>query len=253
MSKSHLRGRKRSHGSEIGCVEMATKVERKARQWASFVEKHPQCCFCGGATPTEEKEHLPSRACFDDRAYPDGFEFPTCRTCNASTSQDEQVVAMLSRSLSHPSAPASKAEVATYMAGTRNNSRPEFMEMSVGMTRLPSGDGILGIGDNIRAAMDRVLTRWAKAFHYMETGVIVPVGARIHAKWFTNAASQIPGEVFAGKERKLTRNGRDLGDQMMYVAMVSPDTDPGLGQYTVAFRRSFLAVIMVDVHGKIIP
>lgn len=159
---------------------------------------------------------------------------------------------MLSRSLSHPSAPASNDEIAQYMAGTINNSRAEFMEMSVRMARLASGGGVLGIGDKIHSAMNRVLMRWAKAFHYMETGVIVPAGARIHVSWFTNASAQIPGEVFVGKERKLKRNGKDLGDQMMYVAMASPDTDPDLGRYTVAFRRSFLATMMVDFHGKVI-
>lgn len=227
---------------------MATKSERNA----SFVARHPHCCFCGGTTATEEIEHMPSRACFDGKAYPDGFEFPTCRACNASTSQDEQVIAMLSRSMSHPSAPASNDEIAKYLKGVKNNRLPEFLEMSVGMARFPSGNGVLGIGDDIRAAMDRVLTRWAKAFHYMETGVIVPVDARIYVAWFTIASRQIPSEVFVGQERRLTRNGKDLGDQMMYVAMVAPGTDPDLGRYTVAFRRSFLAVMMVDFHGKAI-
>ena len=44
-----------------------------------------------------EIDHIPSRVLFDERQWPEGYEFPACVPCNRATRHDEQVVAMLSR------------------------------------------------------------------------------------------------------------------------------------------------------------
>ena len=226
---------------------MALRSKRKA----CFFAQHPVCCFCGD-TPSEEIDHLPSRACFDNRNYPDGFEFPTCRACNESTSNAEQVVALFSRALANPDAPPIPDEIGRYMAGVANNNADVFTEMARAEATLGEDHHIFALGDATDQAFMRVLPRWAKAFHYRETGVIVPADGRIFTTYFSNAnARHIPPQAMEGRVHELKRNGRNIGNQFAYVTKNDPSR-PDLGYYTVAFRRSFLAIMLVDFHGEVI-
>lgn len=202
--------------------------------------------------PSIEIDHLPSRACFDRRNYPDGFEFPTCRACNASTSDDEQVVALFSRMLSNPDAAAVLDEIGRYMSGVANNNIDVFAEMGRAHGRLGENHHLLELGDATDDAFMRVLTRWAKAFHYKETSIIVPTDGRIHVTYFTNAnIGHIPPGSLEGRVHELHRNGKNIGDQFAYITRNDPDR-PDLGYYTAAFRRSFLAIMLVDFDGEVI-
>lgn len=40
-----------------------------------FLKQHPVCFNCGTAAATTE-DHVPSRECFVDRHWPEGFVFP---------------------------------------------------------------------------------------------------------------------------------------------------------------------------------
>lgn len=219
---------------------------------AQFLNENPYCCFCGGETKAVEIDHLPSRACFDERQYPDGFEFPTCRSCNASTSDDEQVVALFARMLSNPEAEAIPDEIGRYMSGVANNNAEVFAEMANADPTLIENLNLLKVGNATHETFIRVLNRWAKAFHYKETGIIVPSDGRIHISWFTNAnAHELPPEALYGKVHELRRNGRNIGDQFAYITRNDPER-PDLGYYTAAFRRSFLAIMLVDFQGEVI-
>ena len=227
-------------------------MNSRARRKQLFLRANPLCCFCGGETPSEEIDHIPSRACFDNKYFPDGFEFPTCRACNASTSQDEQVVALFSRMLAHPHVPALPIEIGKYMAGVANNSAAVILEMGNAHARLGADLHVLELGDAAHGAFDRVLRRWAKAFHYRETGRIVPTEGRLYTSLFSNAnADKVPPGALEGRVHVLLRNGKDIGDQFGYVTRNDPDR-PDLGYYTAMFRRSFLAIMLVDFHGEII-
>ncbi len=222
-----------------------------ARTKARFLEQHPVCCFCGNS-PSVEIDHLPSRACFDNRAYPDGFEFPACRACNESTSAAEQVVALFTRALANPDALPIPDEIGRYMAGIANNNSDVFAEMSRAEAALEEHHHVFVLGDATDQAFMQVLPRWAKAFHYRETGVIVPPDGRIGTTYFSNAnARHIPPQALEGRVHELTRNGRNIGDQFAYVTKNDPSR-PDFGYYTVAFRRSFLAIMLVDFHGEVI-
>ena len=193
------------------------------RRKKAFLLAHPWCCFCGGGVPATEVEHLPSRACFDKRLYPDGFEFPTCHACNASTSSDEQVVALLSRALCNPAIMALPYETQKYMAGVANNNVDVFAEMANGAKRLDSEHGLFGAGEATHRAFQSVLERWAKAFHYKETRTIVPPNGFIYVAWFTAAnAHEIPPAAVEGHAHILRRNGKNIGDQFMYVTRNEP-------------------------------
>ncbi len=226
-------------------------MTRKPSKKTRFLEQHPFCCFCGGGTGSEEIDHLPSRACFDNRHFPDGFEFPACRACNASTKDDEQVVALLSRAASRPDAAAIPHEIGRYVAGVANNSPSVFEAVARECGKANDGQAAL-LGPETDEAFVRVLTRWAKAFHYRETGVIVPVNSHLFVTYFTNANMQhVPAGALRGRRHELKRNGKDIGNQFAYVTKNDPDRND-IGYYTAGFRRSFLALMLVDFDGMII-
>jgi hypothetical protein len=67
------------------------------RHRKAFLLAHRVCAFCGGVTPSTTVEHCPPRAMFQNRQWPEGFEFPACDRCNCGTSDDDLLIAMLAR------------------------------------------------------------------------------------------------------------------------------------------------------------
>jgi hypothetical protein len=45
-------------------------------------ERHPLCCYCGGASYTETIDHVPAKTFFYDKHRPQGLEVPACKRCN---------------------------------------------------------------------------------------------------------------------------------------------------------------------------
>ena len=62
-----------------------------------FLKNHPVCCFCGGDQLATEEDHIPSRAIFDHRQWPEGYVFPACSSCNRRSRHSENIVNLLSR------------------------------------------------------------------------------------------------------------------------------------------------------------
>src|SRR5438309_3008238 len=86
-----------------------------------FLEKHPICCFCGGAARAETIDHVPPRTLFRDRRWPEGFIFPACNRCNDVTRKDELLVAMLGRMFPDAEKVEHKKEITSLMEGVNNN------------------------------------------------------------------------------------------------------------------------------------
>jgi hypothetical protein len=68
--------------------------DRKRRRDA-FFKTHPNCCFCGGATPATTEDHQPGRVFFRGRNWPEGFVFPACAPCNEVSRESEKLLAVL--------------------------------------------------------------------------------------------------------------------------------------------------------------
>jgi hypothetical protein len=64
---------------------------QRAAKRRKFLEAHPFCFFCGQRSETID--HVPNRECFDNRVWPEGYEFPACERCNRAAGQNEQAVA----------------------------------------------------------------------------------------------------------------------------------------------------------------
>lgn len=70
--------------------------QSKARRQSLF-GKQPFCIFCGGANPATTIEHCPPRAMFQNRNWPEGFEFPACLLCNSGSSSEDVLISFLAR------------------------------------------------------------------------------------------------------------------------------------------------------------
>jgi hypothetical protein len=68
----------------------AAKLRRR-----KLLEDGARCVFCGGGEPATTEDHVPARAFFDGRRWPEGFTFPACRACNEATRADEQLMAFI--------------------------------------------------------------------------------------------------------------------------------------------------------------
>ena len=68
-----------------------------AQHRRQFLKTHTHCAFCGGSALATTIEHCPPRAMFQNRQWPEGFEFPSCKSCNLGTSDQDLLIAMLAR------------------------------------------------------------------------------------------------------------------------------------------------------------
>ncbi|MEL3892482.1 hypothetical protein V6B08_19540 [Ferrovibrio sp. MS7] len=218
---------------------------------ARFLAEHPICCFCAGARQAVEIDHLPSRACFDGNNWPEGFEFPACSVCNRNTSQEEQIVAFFSRSLANPAFPPRNEEIVKLGLGSRNNLPAAMSEFE--STIRPVSDELMAFeqGPEIGNAFEVVFHKWARAFYYLETRRILPVESQILTRTITLDTIQkglVSEEWFEGETRPLLRNGKDLSGTFGYIYRAEPENE--LYMFNVMFRRSFAALLFVDVTGR---
>jgi len=72
-------------------------ASRKRTATAQFIEKFPDCFFCGGQRRATTREHMPPKSLFDNSHRPDKLVMPACAECNRGTSTADLTVAIVSR------------------------------------------------------------------------------------------------------------------------------------------------------------
>jgi hypothetical protein len=102
-------------------LSAAKKRLRPATKRARFLAKHPLCCFCGGVRKAATIDHVPARACFRGRAFPESFEFPACDACQNATRRDEIAFAFYCRMVDFNEANHDADELAGSVLGIQNN------------------------------------------------------------------------------------------------------------------------------------
>lgn len=210
----------------------------KASRRQAFLAQHPRCCFCGGAAPSEEVDHVPSRVLFKERKWPEGFEFPACTQCNRATALDEQVVAMLALVTASSSDPSLTAEVQARMQAIANNLPELFSEMQPTVAQLRGAARKYGLrpaqgethrdlpllsvrGPLVNGAINSFARKLACALFYKHTASIAPSEAPIAVRWYTNLQinnDEIPRELaeLLVNFPTLVRAGTSLHDQFFY-------------------------------------
>lgn len=243
--------------------------QRSARK-AAFLKQHPLCCFCGGNIRSAEPDHVPSRAVFRSRQWPEGYEFPACVRCNRGTRHDEQVVAMLARSYPDPETPEEKAEVGELFRAVAHNYPDVLREMQPTQRQLRTAAAKYGLtkpdggmfkdipalsvnGPLVNTAVQNFARKLFCALYYKHAERILSPVAGIAVRWFSNLqleADEIPrslSEILIGLP-KLERSSKLLNDQFFYRWVVSDTKD--MAVFLVFFNQSF--GILGSVHQRVL-
>jgi hypothetical protein len=238
------------------------------RRVRALLHQNPFCIFCGGGQPSTTIDHQPARALFEDRHWPEGYEFPACDACNQSSRRHEHVWALLVRiGMGQP-----PADFFKYAQSVGNNF-PNLLRFfstnetrrffkTEGLKRAPgtvfSDLAMAEINSSVsEEILGSVLKKILKALHYKHTGNIVPATGEISVQWFTNANMHLV-ENDAHREYRdiltlmpeISRNGKDLSKQFGYRVGLNPSE--GVSGYVIGFRQSIIAFGAV-IENPLLP
>ncbi|MCA1532089.1 hypothetical protein I6F21_05885 [Bradyrhizobium sp. NBAIM03] len=240
--------------------------DRKRRKQA-FLAAHPICCFCGGKRPAETEDHVPARGIFDERRWPDGYNFPACTACNNLTRHDEKIVAMLARIMNANdlTTETQNREMRRAMAAVHYAFPEAYKGMRLSANEVRrflketgrSIDGYQTLGDfplisigqpEFWQALRAFGTKLFCALHYKHAGRIVPVEGVIVIRFFSNVQvidGKIPNEILSvlGRTPILQRANTSLHEQFDYEYQVTVDKSMSL--FLCGFRRSFALLGLV--------
>jgi hypothetical protein len=226
------------------------------RRVRALLNQNPFCIFCGGDQPATTIDHQPARALFEDRQWPEGYEFPACDACNQSSRHYEHVWALLVRIgmgqppvdfLKYAKSVGNNFPNLLRVLGT-NETRRFFKEE--GLKKAPgtvfSDLAMAEINASVsEEILGSVLKKILKALHYKHTGNIVPDTGEISVQWFTNANMHLLSDAH-GEYRdilplipEVCRNGKDLSKQFGY--RVGLNSTEGVSGYVIGFRQSIIA------------
>lgn len=242
---------------------------------AAFFKQNPRCAFCGGETLATTKEHCPPRALFQNKEWPEGFEFPACEQCNHGTTDHDVLVAMLAR-LDPIHDLGDRDGRLTGMLRNASNQHPGLLRDMVNVRASaarriareygipkPKGTtyrdmGIVNVTDHMDRAVTTLSRKLTKAIYYRETGHVFPVGGEIYLHWFTNTdlfKGRPPPvlDAFAHIEAtvpRLVRNKKSLVDQFDY--RLSFVDEPKIALLRAVFGRAFGSVTMAAPNEGVI-
>ena len=247
----------------------------RTRLRREFLKKHPICCFCGGTKRSTTEDHVPSRAMFDNRQWPEGFNFPACDSCNSSTRHDEQIVAMLSIIYPDASTDAQKQQVEERMSAVAHNYPEVIEEMQLSEEQLksflrkhkvslPEGTSTSDVpllslkGRRLNQAVESFGRKLFSALHYKHTNQIIPQEGGIALIWYSNIQikdQEIPQEFAKVLNRfpTIIRCNTSLHEQFFYRFGISANKETAA--YLVFFRESFamLGWVRMDADKFDIP
>jgi hypothetical protein len=212
---------------------------RRGRRQA-FFSTHPHCCFCGGSAVATTEDHVPGRALFAGRAWPEGYVFPSCESCNRGSAEDELFMGFLVRIRVRASTPTERVErqkaikgiharyptfFANFHRAPRVETRRRAAELG-GFEALgvdPSDVNVVSMPDVALEAATRYGRKLARALHYMHVGRALPERGEAVAFVYSNAVNpgrEIPAEIFVpltgASVPRLVRGTKDLGEQFRY-------------------------------------
>lgn len=235
----------------------------------AFLAKHPKCCFCGGEKPSQEVDHIPSRAIFENRQWPEGYEFPACISCNRATRYDEQIVAMLSRLYPDPATDSGRKEQEKAIQAVHQYHPDIFEEMSPSSNDIrralkrygiekPQNTtykemNLLKLGPKTNLAVINFLRKLFLALYYMNTGRALPKNGGMRIEWLSNmqfSHQSIPDDFFKHINGfpELKRSSKSLDNQFFYRYTITSDMKSAA--FMCFFRESFMAICLISDDKK---
>ena len=221
----------------------------RTRHRKKFLAANPVCAFCGGVALATTIEHCPPRAMFQDRQWPEGFEFPACEACNHDSGDDDLVVSMLARMdlfedkgnrdgkleglmlAANRQRPGLLAKMMPSAIEARRNNRRFGIIPDLGQTHQEAGG--LKLPNEIHVSVCSLAQKLAKGIYYRETRKVFSQSGCLLLNWFTNSDLLRDGKyvVFdllkeiGGNSPPVQRTGVFLNDQFEYKVSLSPDAD----------------------------
>lgn len=232
---------------------------------SAFKLKHPYCIFCGGEAPMTTIEHCPPRAMFQDREWPEGFEFPACSACNHGSADDDLIVAMMARINPFEGSAGGDGKF-NDLIGSVHQQHPKLFEKmtptaiearrlnkKLGIKVVPGktqqGMGVAKTPPEMHRAMEVFAAKLGKAIYYLDTGRVFPQhgelamrcsgNSEIVAKGqygLVNTLSELPGHT-----PLLKRGKRSINSQFEYKLSMSEKKD--LFAIVATFGLGFAVVI----------
>jgi len=220
----------------------------RRRSIKTFKAEHPFCCFCGGKKETATRDHVPPKAAFFGKVWPEGFEFPACEECNSRTRLEDQYFAWHLRLFGWDPADleADQGNTDRLSHGIRNN-QPGLLPISpakldeiawLTKNRLLGQDyRAVRIKRECVAAIEATYRKIAAALYYKHVGRPAPEGSAFGSKIKLNLILEDVSTLiqimriarFAAVPK---RGGEDFKGQFIY----SHDYNPHEGLFAVAAK-----------------
>lgn len=139
---------------------------------------------------------------FQHRAWPEGYEFPSCKACNSGSSDDDLLVALLARMDPFEDAgdrdgkvvgllkqvqrqyPNLLAEMLPSPTEARRLNRDLGVQPPAGLSQQDAG--AMKVPAELDGAVRRFSAKLSKAVYYKSTNGPFPLDGEICAYWFTN-------------------------------------------------------------------
>jgi hypothetical protein len=214
-----------------------------------FLVEHPICCFCGGTTAATTLDHVPSRACFNGRNGPEGFEFPACGPCQKLLRQEEQFFAFMCHLSDRDNANYDRTMSRRLMQGIKNNLPDLFPQIVQGANNRRRGLRQLGVEKPVGAVLDdvpmvefprqidpvlrKVATKLGLALYYKHKGRPASPSHGIVSYWAQYAdqrAMERFGQVISELQflRRGTRSNFDFGNRFSYAWNIEEPDEPDI-------------------------
>ncbi len=236
------------------------KVKQYNRE--QYLEHNPFCCYCGAKAKTTD--HIPNRAYFTQRGWPDGHEFPCCKQCNDETRIDELVVAFLLNLRLVDNSPQIEEMQIKLAHGIKNNAPEIVQEWGVDWPTSASGRkrafreafgemgdemrrqnfGMIDIGPLTKQRLNRFVTKLAKTLYYKHVGRILdgyifPTWHNIYIDSQEVTQKRVKNALtFADNIEIPERNKKLTSDQFFYRYRCDPDQ--GWLFASVVFSEQFM-------------
>lgn len=248
------------HSVDIPILEYhITEMSKQALTTKEFLEQNPYCCFCGGQVPATTRDHIPPKIVFENKVWPDGFEFPACAGCNSATRLFDQEFGLLSCFGGLESGPTQDelAQFQKVLRGVANNNlqlavalrmrsnqkRREFKEkghkIEPGITygEIP----IIQMPPRADLAGEVIAFKLGCALHYKHFNRILPITGKVVSAIRTNyrvITEGIPTNFISTTTLAYIpkRGGKDLSKQFAY--RLALDRKAHAGFFMCKFRDS---------------
>jgi hypothetical protein len=226
----------------------AGRVQKVSR--ADFIAAHPRCCYCNGRQTTAEIDHAPARVCFVKKSGPQGFEFPSCSSCNRAVATSEQVMAFYIRSFDQGGDLGDESEYDKLISGIVNNAPraiPQFRQQRSTTNALMGiasvAERTMTIPDAANRHIELFALKILYAIYYKTTGRMAGSSNRYLLHWAqagTEEARKMAVRADAWFDQHVVgkRPNVDLGEQFVYQSGYHPQH--GFFGIKMSFGGSFV-------------